>query len=126
MPHQCVRCSKFYDDGAKEILSGCSCGSRFFFFIRKHDVKTMQEMTVNLTVEDKKQLEKDALDLVGEDEPERPVVLELESIRMLKPGKFEIDLIDLFRGKPLVYKVGDGKYVIDIASTFKSKDLDLE
>ncbi|MBS3143917.1 hypothetical protein J4446_03535, partial [Candidatus Woesearchaeota archaeon] len=32
MPHQCVRCGNMYEDGSEEILKGCSCGSRFFFF----------------------------------------------------------------------------------------------
>lgn len=122
MPHQCVRCSKIYDDGSKEILAGCSCGGRFFFFMKRQDIQLVQDLTVNLTTDEKKQMEEDALELVGEPEPEKPVVLDLESIRMLKPGKFEIDLIDLFKGKPLVYKLGDGKYVIDIASTFKQLD----
>ena len=36
MPHQCVTCGKFYDDGSKEILQGCSvCKSKVFFFIKK-------------------------------------------------------------------------------------------
>ena len=31
-------------------------------------------------------------------------------------------IVDLFNGEPLVYKLADGKYIIDIASTFsKSK-----
>jgi len=89
--------------------------------MKKEAIKTVKEMTVRLTEDDKKQLEQDALEFVGEDqEPEHPVVLDLESIRMLQPGKFEIDLIDLFKGKPLVYKLAEGKYIIDIASTFKS------
>lgn len=88
--------------------------------MKKEAIKTVTEMTVKLTADDKKQLEQDALEFVGEEqEPEHPVVLDLESIRMLKPGKFEIDLIDLFKGKPLVYKLAEGKYVIDLASTFK-------
>lgn len=121
MPHQCVRCSKMYDDGADAILKGCTCGSRFFFFMKKEAIKAVKELTVQLTEKDKQQLEQDALDFVGEnqDEAERPVVLDLESIRMLQPGKFEIDLVDLFKGKPLVYKLAEGKYVIDIASMFK-------
>jgi len=49
-------------------------------------------------------------------------VLELENIRVLKPGKYELDLVDLFKGKPLVYKLADGKYVIDLVSTFKGKE----
>ena len=31
MPHQCVRCNKFYDDGSIEIIKGCTCGGRLFF-----------------------------------------------------------------------------------------------
>lgn len=119
MPHQCVRCSKLYPEGTDAILKGCGCGGRFFFYMKKEAVKAVQQMTVQLTPEDKQQLEQDALDLIGEEEqPEQPIVLDLESIRMLKPGKFEIDLVDLFRGKPLVYKLAEGKYVIDLASTF--------
>lgn len=121
MPHQCVRCSKLYDDGSDAVLKGCSCGSRFFFFMRKEAIKAAKEMTAKLTEDDKQQLEHDALEFIGEEEaPEHPIVLDLESIRMLQPGKFEIDLIDLFKGKPLVYKLAEGKYVIDLASTFGS------
>jgi len=121
MPHQCVRCDKIYDDGAKELLSGCSCGSRFFFFMKKQDIEEVKTLVSNLSQEEKKQIEKDALDLVGETKIEKPIILDLESIRILKPGKFEIDLVDLFKGNPLVYKLADGKYVIDLATTFKSK-----
>tara|TARA_Y100000310_G_C20582778_1_gene763832 strand:- start:715 stop:1089 length:375 start_codon:yes stop_codon:yes gene_type:complete len=121
MPHQCVRCSKHYEDGSKEILTGCSCGGRFFFYIKKESVQDAERITSKLTVDDKKQMEEDALELVGDNEKETPVVLDLESIKILKPGKFEIDLVDIFKGNPLVYKLADGKYVIDIASTFEGK-----
>jgi len=121
MPHQCVRCNTLYEDGAKEILTGCSCGSRFFFFMKKQQIEEVKNLTVNLTKKDKDQMEQDALELVGEEIPDRPVILDLESIRILKPGKFEIDLVDLFKGNPLVYKLEDGKYVIDIATVFKAK-----
>ncbi len=131
MPHQCVRCSKLYEDGSKEILTGCSCGGRFFFYMKKKSVDEVKNMTAKLTDTDKKQIEKDALDIVGEKSKEEmskdaPVVLDVESIRMLKPGHFEIDLVDLFKGEPLVYKLSDGKYVIDIASTFEHAGKELE
>ena len=122
MPHQCVRCSKIYEDGSQEILVGCSCGGRFFFYMKKTDIESVQQMTVRLTTEEKQEIEEEALELVGDEQKERPVVLDLESIRITKPGKFEIDLIDLFKKEPLIYKLEDGKYVIDIASTFQSKD----
>lgn len=77
----------------------------------------------SLTLEEKEQMEKDVIDLVGENVKEdQPVILDLESIRVVKPGKYEIDLIDLFKGKPLVYKLADGKYMIDIVSTLSAKD----
>ena len=50
---------------------------------------------------------------------DKPIILDIESIHILKPGKYELDLVDLFKGKPLVYKLEEGKYVIDIASTFE-------
>ena len=125
MPHQCVRCSKIYEDGSQEILSGCSCGGRFFFYMKKHDIEAVQSMAVNLTKEEKEQMEEDAMELIGDEGREKPVVLDLESIRILKPGKFEIDLIDLFKKEPLIYKLEDGKYVVDIASTFQAKGVHL-
>jgi len=121
MPHQCVRCGTLYDDGSKEILSGCKCGARLFFYIKKERLEQAKEISDNLSKKEKKQIEDDVLDIVGRDrEEETPVVLDLESIRILKPGKFELDLVHLFNKKePLVYKLDEGKYIIDIAETFK-------
>jgi len=119
MPHQCVRCGKLHPDGSKQLLNGCGCGGKFFFFMKKKDVQEVKQMTSKLTEVDREQIQKDALDLVGEKEFDKPIVLDLESVRILRPGKFEIDLVDLFKGKPLVYKLEEGKYVIDIVSTFK-------
>ena len=51
-------------------------------------------------------------------EDEEPVILDLESVRVIKPGKFEIDIVNLFRkDRPLIYKLEEGKYIIDLAST---------
>ena len=121
MPHQCVKCGTLHEDGSKGILQGCTnCGSKFFYFVKKDNIQVINELTAHLSHEDREQMEKDALELVGEDQPEKPVILDLESIRILKPGKFEIDLVDLFKGGPLIYKLEDGKYIIDIASTFRA------
>lgn len=126
MPHQCVRCSRIYPDGSTELLQGCNCGGKFFFFVKERNIEEARKITENLTIEDKKQIEKDVLDIVGEKiDRRRPIVLDLESIKILKPGKYELDLVDIFRGKPLVYKLEDGKYIIDIASTFQAKELNI-
>ncbi len=118
MPHQCVRCGRIYDDNAPELLKGCSCGSRLFFYIKKDKLEELKKATSKLSEEEKKQIEKDVMDLVGPNQ-EQPVILDFESIRILKPGKYELDLVKLFDGKPLIYKIGDGKYIIDIERTFE-------
>ena len=120
MPHQCVRCGSMYPDGAKEILSGCNCGSRFFFFISKEKLEKSQD--IEFTKEERKKIEDDVKELVevSDIKDDETVFLDVESIKVLKQGDYQIDLIDLFKGKPLVYKLEDGKYMIDLASTFKS------
>ncbi len=125
MPHQCVRCNKFYDDGAQEILSGCSCGAKVFFFVRKEKMKQMEETIAaiqNLTIDEKKEMETDVFNLMEVDPEEAgPVVLDLEAVRSLEPGKFELDLVRLFKKDPLIFKIGEGKYIIDLNSVFNSK-----
>jgi len=120
MPHQCVRCGSMYEDGAEEILKGCSCGSRFFFFVSSEKLEKIKTMTVNLTIPEREQIEHDVKDMIGDILEDKSVILDLENIRVLKPGQYEISLIDIFKGKPLVYKLEEGKYVIDLASTFKT------
>ena len=47
-----------------------------------------------------------------------PVILDLESIRAVGEGKFEIDVVNLFnRKRPIIYKMEEGKYIIDLAPT---------
>lgn len=123
MPHQCVRCNSMYEDGSEELLKGCTqCGGKFFFFMKQKDIEESKKITENLSQEDREQIEQDAFELIGAKRIDKPVVLDLESIRILKPGKFEIDLVDLFRGAPLVYKLEEGKYIIDIASSFRKRE----
>ncbi len=120
MSHQCVRCSKVYQDASSEILKGCNgCGGKFFFFIKQESLKQVQEVTQQLSTFDKEKIEKDVMELIGYEE-DKPVILDLASINILKPGKFEIDLVKLFSGEPMVYRLEEGKYVIDIAETFKN------
>ena len=125
MPHQCVRCNVMYQDGSAELLKGCTkCQGKFFFFIKKAEVEEAKELVANLTEEEKIQMEKDVFDIIGIEDDEKPVVLDIESIRVLKPGKYQLDVVELFKGKPLVYRLEDGKYVIDLVSTFKSRGIE--
>lgn len=121
MPHQCVRCNSFYEDGAKELLKGCICGGRLFFFVKKEKLEQMKSlnMQIKLTDDEKKQIESDVFDLVGSEiDKDQPVILDLEAIRILKPGKYELDLVHMFNKEPLIFKLEEGKYMIDIVESF--------
>ncbi len=123
MPYRCVHCSRLYSDGSQEILVGCSvCQSKFFFYIRQEQfekIQTQQEPIIELSAEEKKQIEKDVREISGIADEETPVFLDFESIKVVKPGKYLVDLAHLFnRNKPRVYKLEDGKYVIDLSSRF--------
>lgn len=127
MPHQCVRCNTIYSDGSQEILKGCSCGARLFFFIKKQQLEDGKELISNLSIEEKQHIEHDVAEILSikEEDPDKPVVLDFESIRVLKPGKYELDLVHLFKKDPLIIKLEEGKYMIDLGQAFK-KGTDLE
>ena len=120
MVHQCVKCNKVYGDGSEELLKGCSCGGRFFFYIRKKHLKDVKEEVVKLSKREREKIQEDVFDIVGAKvEDDKPVVLDLESVKVLKPGKFEVDVVNLMKGKPIIFRTEKGKYVIDLASTFQ-------
>ena len=123
MPNQCVHCSKMYEDDAEELLKGCSkCGSKFFFYINEekmNKIKATEEnaLASDLSSKEKKQIEQDVRDIVGIEDEETPIILDFESVKIIKPGKYLLDIGNLFSKKrPLVYKLEDGKYIIDLAS----------
>jgi uncharacterized protein len=125
MPHQCVSCGKLYNDGSDVILKGCiDCKGKLFFFIKQSRLEELQknnDPVLDLSVEDKKQIEEDVYDILGNDiDREKPIVLDIESIHITKPGTYELDLVNLFKKKqPLIYKLEDGKYMIDLVESFK-------
>ncbi len=126
MPHQCVHCSKIIKVGSEEILKGCSnCGGHFFFYIRDEQVKEIEE-TNKIPLEefdtiDKFKVEEDVRAILKIEDEEKPVILDLESVRILGPGKFELDIVSLMNRKPIVFKLEEGKYLIDLDLGLKEK-----
>lgn len=118
MSHRCVHCGEIYSAGSKEILNGCSkCGGHFFFYIRDEYMKNMKDIP-EIPTQEKKRVEEQIREMAGITEEEAPVILDLESVRVIGSGKFEIDIVNLFNKKrPLIYKLEEGKYIIDLATT---------
>lgn len=121
MPYRCIHCSAVYEDSASEVLQGCSnegCRSRFFFYLNENKLKEIEkskEAETELSSLEKKQMEKDVRELTGIKDEEIPVFLDFESIKIVKPGKYLLDVQKLFdKDKPRVYKLADGKYIIDL------------
>lgn len=126
MPHQCVRCGTIYADADNHIIIGCTCGSRLFYFVRADQLQRLksQDHTLkNLPVEEQQKIERDIYDIIGEEvDKNLPVILDIESVKIVKQGSYELDVVSLFNKKnPLVYKVEEGKYVIDLASSLKRR-----
>ena len=128
MPHQCVKCSRIISIGSKELLEGCSdCGGHFFFYIRDEQLQKIKEKPIEIPEEEKETIEKDIREMAGIVDEETPVILDLESVRVTGAGKFEIDLVNLFnKNRPLIYKLEEGKYIIDLASTLNQNVKDLK
>jgi len=121
MPHQCVHCGRICPAGSREILEGCQeCGAHFFFYVRDDQLEKAKEQDVvkEMAPEEKKQIEQDIREMAGIEKEDSPVILDFESVRATAPGKYEIDVVNLFKkNRPLIYKLEEGKYIIDLATT---------
>lgn len=131
MPNKCTKCGKIHPDDASYLLEeGCdNCGSRFFFYVRKEALKQAEEDIKKLTTKEIEEIEHDIRDIVSEVEKpvdeDETVILDVEAIRVIKPGKYHIDVTKLFMQRPIVIRVGPGRYEIDLTtvmSYFKKKE----
>jgi predicted nucleic acid-binding Zn-ribbon protein len=88
MPHKCVKCSTIYPDAAEEMITGCKCGSKAFFFMRQaedHTIPLLEVESINQHSEGKYEL--DIHSLFGKD----------HLIYKEEEGKYTIDLEESFR-----------------------------
>lgn len=130
MPNKCTKCGKIHPDDAPYLLEdGCNkCGSRFFFYVREDALKKAEEDIRKLSKTEIDEIERDIREIVSEaEEPieeDETVILDVEAIRVIKPGKYHIDVTKLFMQRPIVIRIGSGKYEIDlttIMSRFRKK-----
>lgn len=115
MPHQCINCSTVYDNTSDVIIHGCrACGKKLFLYVKDQEKEAMRE-EIELTQKNKEVILQEIEDTLGTRNPPEPIFLKLENVRVIAPGKYEIDVNQLLKkDKPLVYKVGDGTYIIDL------------
>lgn len=112
MPHQCLHCNSVYNDDSEAILKGCpNCGRKLFLYIKEFP----KDKEVQLGKEEKEFVESQVKSMMGEEKWDAPVVLTLENIKVIRRGKYELDINQLLKKeKPVIYKVQNGTYMIDL------------
>ncbi|MGA2934031.1 MAG: Zn-ribbon domain-containing protein [Methanomicrobiales archaeon] len=123
MPHKCTKCGREFKDGSTEILKGCpSCGSKKFLYIREEhrhrDV--LEEKTIS---EIAKETNEEVLEVVDDSSKAGDVRGKIESIRILSPGSYELNLKKLAESNDMVVGLGkDARYMVDISSMGKKEE----
>ncbi len=103
MPHRCTKCGRIYPDGDSRILKGCECGNNRFEYVPKERKKKVNEERE--AGETEKSGEK-AVDVEG-----------VESVKILSPGMYEINLEKVFSRDEIVIALQEeGRYAIHLPS----------
>ncbi len=101
MAHRCTKCGKLYPSGDMRVLSGCECGNNKFLYVpdeKREKVEIEQEIKKEFTQ------------------------MGIESVRILSPGRYEINLEKLLEGEGIVIALQeDGRYVIHLPSLLKKR-----
>ncbi|MBN1133503.1 MAG: Zn-ribbon domain-containing protein [Methanosarcinaceae archaeon] len=136
MPHKCTRCEHIFEDGDSVILTGCpNCGWNKFLYVKSEDVEASCEETepkasdiVDETIDTTlpKKIITELDEVLGikkeesceeENEEER-----VESVRILGPGSYELNLDSLLKRKEIIMAIKEnGSYAVDLPSVFKKK-----
>jgi predicted nucleic acid-binding Zn-ribbon protein len=123
MPSKCTVCGKLHPDDATYLMRGCDqCGSKLFFFVRPSDAGKAEKGLDTLSGQDAKGMEGRIRDVLGDRAGDKPITLEFETARMIKPGKYRIDLANLFGRSPVVIRVGTGRYELDLTALAAGAD----
>jgi predicted nucleic acid-binding Zn-ribbon protein len=122
MPNKCTRCGKIHSDDSPYLFQGCDkCGSKFFFYVRQEALEKADKEFKELKPKEIEEIERDIRDIIPKNiDRDETVVLDLEAIRVIKPGKYRIDVSNLFTQRPIVIRVGPGRYELDL-TTLMSK-----
>ena len=146
MPHKCTRCENVFEDGAAVILDGCpNCGWNKFLYVGempsapspedKESLDSDVAEVINETGKTSEETEpsehapadkfiREIDEILGIDHQERSVTEDdgerVESVRILGPGSYELNLDSLLGRKEIVMAIKeDGTYAVDLPSVFR-------
>lgn len=137
MPHRCTRCGTIFEDGDAAILSGCpNCGWNKFLYVKKEvegsggEKTELKEKKIDLessldeivrNIDENLTLEEGTK--VQESESEKKEDSErVESVKILGPGSYELNLDSLLERKELVMAIKEeGSYALHLPSVFNQQ-----
>jgi len=121
MPHKCTKCGREYKDGSTEILKGCaSCSGKKFLYVK--DTEINKDVLEEKSIEEiARETHEEILHVV---EPRTKQEVEMfdrvETIRIVSPGTYELNLEKMAQGDERIVSVGkEGNYIIDLMSMTK-------
>jgi hypothetical protein len=122
MPHKCTKCGREYKDGSTEILKGCaSCGGKKFLYVKEDQIN--RDVLEEKSIDD---IAKESREIILEVEPKSKREVEMydrvETIRIVAPGSYELNLEKMAQGDERIVSVGkEGSYIIDLMSMTKDE-----
>jgi len=141
MPHKCTRCENIFKDGAAIILNGCpKCGWNKFLYVRDETPaavsntgattsgqispeasKFIKEVDEMLGIKDEPAKSESKTEPKAETTP-KEIGNRVESIRIVSPGQYELNLESLLERKEIVMALKeDGTYIVHLPSVFQKK-----
>ena len=123
MPHKCTKCGREYKDGSTEILKGCaSCGGKKFLYIKEAEINkdVLEEKSIDEIADE---THEEVLEIVGPKvKKEVEMYDRVETIRIVSPGSYEINLEKMAQTDERIVSVGkEGSYIIDLMSMAKDE-----
>lgn len=105
--HKCLKCGKKFEKLTKEMWEGCpECGGKLFLFIKEGEDISAAELVDRIKIDEK---------VLSEGE-------RIESLRILSPGVYELNLDALLERKEIVMGIKEnGSYAIHLPSLFEKK-----
>ncbi|MCJ7450648.1 MAG: hypothetical protein MUP58_02810 [Candidatus Nanohaloarchaeota archaeon QJJ-9] len=123
MPHRCLNCGREYEKGDEELLEGCECGSTLFIFEKKPGEKDEEKLKdTKETVMEEIDNYLSSIKNNEEGAGDTNIRFDLQSIRVLEEGVYEIDLKKLLDNVPLIVEVKESSYYLHLPSVFTEGD----
>jgi predicted nucleic acid-binding Zn-ribbon protein len=122
MPHKCVKCGREYPNASSEMINGCeSCGGKKFLYIRDEDRNrdVIEDRSIQSIAQENHE---EVIEIKKDDSSPDDVFNRVESIRIVEPGTYELNIEKLAKSDDRVVGLGKGgSYAVDLLSMMRPR-----